>query len=165
MKVIDDTDNSIVSVARWHCYPTGFSYEKDGHWELAPDDNIGTKPQQRGMNVPLHNHILSTRDAARAGWQHGPGSPCWILMHMVTRPSQRGKGAAGLLIEWGIQQAEKDGVPAYLEAGVKGRPIYEKYGIRQVGELLIVDLSRHGGVGEFEMTKMVFSPSVSKVEA
>ena len=157
MKVVDNTDGSIISVARWHYYPTGFSYERDGHWEPAPD-NIGDEDGLMDLNIPLHNHILSTRDAARASWQGDGGSPCWILMHTVTRPSQRGRGAAGLLIEWGILQAKTQGVPAYLEAGVKGRPIYEKYGFRQVGELLKVDLSAHGGVGEFEMTKMAFFP-------
>ncbi|KAF9732060.1 acetyltransferase [Paraphaeosphaeria minitans] len=52
-------------------------------------------------------------------------------MHMVTHPEHRGKGAAGMLIRWGIEQADKGGVPAYLEAGIMGRPIHKGYGFVQ----------------------------------
>lgn len=155
MKVVDDVDGSIVSVARWHYYPSGYCYERDVHWELISSQGEG---MPAGMNVLLHNHILSARDAARVGWQGAIGSPCWVLMHMVTRPSQRGRGAAGLLIQWGVQQAEGGGVPAYLEAGVMGQPIYERHGFRAVGELIRVDLGGVGGKGEFVMATMGYFP-------
>ena len=80
-------------------------------------------------------------------------------MHLVTLPSHRGKGAAGLLIRWGIDQAEKDSVPAYLEAGIMGRPIYERYGFVQVGDLLQVDLKNFGVDMIFTMCKMAYFPS------
>ena len=155
LKVIDTNDGSIISIARWHYYPSGYSYDRDVHWELIPED-LPNNQQPIGMNVKLHNHILASRDAQRAALQRPPGSPCWILMHMVTRPSQRGRGAAGLLIEWGIQQSVADGVTAYLEAGVMGKPIYEKYGFRQVGEVLKIDLEKYGGTGEFLMANMEY---------
>lgn len=85
-------------------------------------------------------------------------------MHMVTHPSHRGKGAAGLLIRWGIEQAEKDGVPAYLEAGVMGRPIYERYGFVQIGDLLDVDLKEFGIDTVFSMCKMAYFPQANAVE-
>lgn len=80
-------------------------------------------------------------------------------MHMVTRASQRGKGAARLLIQWGIEQAEKSGVPAYLETGVMGRLIYEKMGFNQVGELMGLDLRLFGVETTFVMAKMAYIPS------
>jgi predicted GNAT family N-acyltransferase len=79
-------------------------------------------------------------------------------MHLVTHPASRGKGAAGLLIRWGIEQAEKDWVPAYLEAGVMGRPIYERYGFVQMGDLLEVDLKDFGFDTIFTMCKMAYFP-------
>lgn len=79
-------------------------------------------------------------------------------MHMVTRESQRGRGAATMLIRWGIEQAEKDGVPAYLEAGVMGKQIYEKLGFRQVGTLLEVNLREYGMQMTFVMSKMGYFP-------
>ncbi|KAJ4305728.1 hypothetical protein N0V90_001259 [Kalmusia sp. IMI 367209] len=156
MKVVDTdgpSDTSIVSIARWHFYPRGYSFASEAHWELQDAAVPGGQPVPKGFDVGLHNHILTTRDAARPSWIKAD-APCWILMHMVTHPAHRGKGAAGLLVKWGIEQAEKDGVPAYLEAGVMGRPIYERYGFVQVGELLEVDLSAfgiEGNLSEFGM--------------
>ena len=79
-------------------------------------------------------------------------------MHMVTRPSQRGKGAAQLLIRWGMEQAERTGSSAYLEAGVLGKPIYDKMGFRQVGELMELDLRPFGVDSSFVMAKMAYHP-------
>ena len=39
-----------------------------------------------------------------------------------------------MLVEWGVQQAKKQGVPAYLEATPDGAPVYEKVGFRKVGQ-------------------------------
>jgi GNAT superfamily N-acetyltransferase len=156
MKVIDTADkNSIISLARWHFYPNGYNFNTEIHWEthdLEPEQSI-----PHGFNIALHNHILTTRDAARSSWIPA-NAPCWILMHMVTRPSHRGKGAAGLLVRWGIEQAEKDHVPAYLEAGVMGMPLYERYGFVQVGDMLELDLKEFNVEIVFKMCKMAYFP-------
>jgi GNAT superfamily N-acetyltransferase len=168
MKVVDAANgNGIISIARWHFYPRGYSFEEEIHWEThnAPDaGTVGSAAEDEGQipkdfNILLHNHILRTRDLARSSWIPA-NKPCWILMHMVTHPAHRGKGAAGMLIRWGIEQAERTGagVPAYLEAGVMGRPIYERFGFVQVGELLEVDLEGCGGKGKFVMCTMAHFP-------
>ncbi|KAL1601664.1 hypothetical protein SLS60_006579 [Paraconiothyrium brasiliense] len=151
----DEDGETIISIARWHFYPIGYSFARDIHWETHNDPQPSAIP--KGFNIALHNHILTTRDAARSAWMKAD-EPCWVLMHMVTHPAHRGKGAAGMLIKWGIEQAERDGVPAYLEAGVMGRPVYERYGFVQVGELLEVDLKQGGGEGVFVMCKMGYFP-------
>lgn len=155
LKVIGDS-GSIVSVARWHWYPKGYSYEKESHWETYPEASL-SEPWAKQFNVPLNNFILGSRDAARSSWI-GTERPCWILMHLVTRPSQRGKGTARLLVQWGIEQAEKNRAPAYLEAGAMGQPIYEKMGFRQVGELMELDLRPFGVETTFVMAKMAYMP-------
>jgi GNAT superfamily N-acetyltransferase len=160
MKVVDiDSDNkdSIISIARWHFYPTGYNFDTEIHWETHDVTSIPEQSIPRGFNISLHNHILTARDAARSSWIPAD-SPCWILMHMVTHPSHRGKGAAGMLIKWGIEQAERDQVPAYLEAGVMGKPIYERYGFVQKGDLLEVDLNKGGMDTVFVMCKMAYFP-------
>lgn len=151
MKVVDN-DKSIISIARWHFYPSGYDLTTQLHWELHP-----LSPAPRQFNIPLHNHILSVRDSARSSWIPS-NKPCWILMHMVTRTSQRGRGAAGILIRWGMEQAEKEGVPAYLEAGVLGKPIYERLGFKQVGDLLEVDMREYGIETSIVMCKMGYFP-------
>ena len=155
LKVVDDS-GSIVSVARWHWYPNGYSYKKEAHWETYSQNSL-SEPWAKRFNIPLNNFILGSRDAAREDWI-GENRPCWILMHMVTRPSQRGKGAARLLVQWGIEQAEKTGAPAFLEAGVMGRPIYEKMGFQQVGKLVELDLGPFGVEAAFAIARMVYRP-------
>jgi len=81
-------------------------------------------------------------------------------MHLVTHPSHRGKGAAGMLIKWGIEQAERDRVPAYLEAGIRVKPFYERYGFVQMGDLLEVDVEDLNIDMMFTMCKMAYFPRI-----
>ena len=48
-----------------------------------------------------------------------------------------------MLVRWGLEQAIKDRVPAYIEATIAGKPVYEKCGFKQVGTNNI-DLSEFG---------------------
>ena len=48
-----------------------------------------------------------------------------------------------MLVNWGVEQAKKANVPAYLEALAAGAPVYAKCGFRPIGEISL-DLSAHG---------------------
>jgi GNAT superfamily N-acetyltransferase len=177
VKVVDnEKDGDIIAVARWHFYPQGYDYETNRHWEMAPAESVlgedlgdgkdwatrqsadevdgeSRKYPPTNFNRPLHNHILTTRDSFRPSWIPA-GRPAWVLMHLVTRPSQRRRGAAALLIRWGQEQARNIGASAYLEAGAQGAPVYKKYGFVQVGETRKVDLRSFGAaVDEFTLAE------------
>ncbi|KAH7145538.1 hypothetical protein B0J13DRAFT_665972 [Dactylonectria estremocensis] len=168
---VNGNDDNIVAVARWHYYPEGYDYDREAHWEMAPDTVTSLLPYMNSegidlslpsypppnFNVALHNYILSDRDAFRRLWIP-QGKPCWILMHLTTRPSHRKRGAAAMLIQWGLAQAVEGNVRAYLEAGAAGRPIYGKFGFEQVGDLRKLSLGAFGIDSEFELTNMVFDP-------
>ena len=47
---------------------------------------------------------------------------------MFTHPDYRNRGAAGLLVQWGTEQADKLGIEAYVEGSYLGRSVYERYG-------------------------------------
>jgi len=79
-------------------------------------------------------------------------------MAMVTRKCHGGQGAASLLIEWGGDQARKDGIPAYTEASAQGKPVYEKCGFQQVGDLVPWDCKPYGVDAVFNITKMAWYP-------
>ena len=159
LKVIDENTNEIISIARWHKYPNGYSYEKGIEWEIHSP--VEGKPFPKEMNIELHNFILSARDAERENWM-GKGEACWILMHLVTRASHRNRGAAGMLINWGVEKARVDRIPAYLEAGAMARPIYEKHEFQQTGELMVLDLRAYGVGMDFVMAKMELKPREKK---
>jgi len=108
LKVVDfpsdkthEDDADIISVARWHHYPTGYKYTLEAAWEMAtlPKDVVSGTAWPTAFNVKMHDFILTQRDSFREQWM-AKGQPAWILMHLVTRPSRRGRGAAAMLIEW-----------------------------------------------------------------
>jgi Sortase and related acyltransferases len=47
-------------------------------------------------------------------------------------PSQEGKGLGSKLLRWGLTRADAEGVEVYLSASPAGRPLYLKYGFREV---------------------------------
>ncbi|KEY66402.1 hypothetical protein S7711_05836 [Stachybotrys chartarum IBT 7711] len=173
LKVVDDENgDDIVAVARWHFYPKGYDYESNKHWEMAQSTPLGrTNPSDNksqtvetaeyppsNFNLSLHNYILTMRDSFRPDWIPN-GGPVWILMHLVTRPSQRRRGAAGMLVRWGQVQAQITGASVYLEAGIQGQPMYEKYGFQQVGATRRLDIRSYGAaVEEFTLANMRWSP-------
>lgn len=61
----------------------------------------------------------------------------------MTKEKRRHRGAGTLLVKWGLEQAQKDKVPAYVEASTDGAPLYAKCGFEKVGENSW-DLSKYG---------------------
>lgn len=51
-----------------------------------------------------------------------------------THPSYNGKGIASMLLKWGLNRADNDGVPVFLSASPAGKPMYERRGFRVVWE-------------------------------
>ncbi|KZZ96836.1 Acyl-CoA N-acyltransferase [Moelleriella libera RCEF 2490] len=80
------------------------------------------------------------------------------LLH--TDPQHQRRGAASSLLNWGIAEADRLGLPAYLESTPEGRVLYERHGWREVGRL-VVDLSKWGGPADLTSTLMVRLPSTS----
>lgn len=54
------------------------------------------------------------------------------LAQLVTNPSYFRRGAASLLLEWGIAWAEKDHVPITLFAGPMAIDLYRRYGFQTI---------------------------------
>lgn len=64
------------------------------------------------------------------------GRKHWYLELIATRPEFQGKGAAGMLMRWGLEKADEEGVETYLEASPAGKPIYEHFGFQEVDRLV-----------------------------
>ncbi|KAK5173069.1 uncharacterized protein LTR77_003191 [Saxophila tyrrhenica] len=154
MKVCSAETGELMSYARWNFFPDGYDFERDecvDAEEFLPEEGRGV------MRVELYRGLRQGMMRLRREWQpKGEGS--WVLMSMVTRECWRGQGAAKLLIEWGLQRAREDGVPAYLEASVEGKPVYERHGFQQVGELVPWDMRPHGIDVTFDIAKMAYYP-------
>ena len=64
--------------------------------------------------------------ALRKGWEVMQGREYMLLTDLVTEPRYQHMGAAGMLVQWGAEEARRKGLPAYCEASemIEG-PVYE----------------------------------------
>ncbi len=51
---------------------------------------------------------------------------------MAADPAKQRLGAGSALVRWGVELADREGLPAYLEASPKGYPVYRKQGFEPI---------------------------------
>ncbi|KAK7426603.1 hypothetical protein QQZ08_006933 [Neonectria magnoliae] len=85
----------------------------------------------------------------------GARGPDLKLLH--TEPKHQKRGAASLLLERGLGEADRLGFPAFLESSEQARPLYEKWGFNEV-DRLTVDFPPWGGPARIEVPLMLRLP-------
>lgn len=70
-----------------------------------------------------------------------------VLDNLLTQPEHRGRGAARMLLDWGLRKADEERVPCYLDTTAMAQGIYEVRGFRLVKEVLF-NRTEWGGEGE-----------------
>ena len=103
----------------------------------------GTTPDEDALAALLEKSIADTEkqnafavfdEMAR---QH-PEEPHWYLPLIGVVPGQQGHGYGSALLDHGLAQCDREGLPAYLEAtSPRSVPLYERHGFRLVGEIRI----------------------------
>lgn len=58
-----------------------------------------------------------------------------MLHILATLPNHHRRGVGALHLKWGIDEADKLGLPVYLEASEMGRPLYARWGFEDVKPL------------------------------
>ena len=77
------------------------------------------------------------RYAALLDWlaAHLPAEPCWFLDLVAVAPSAQGRGLGRTLVRHGVERAQADGCPAFLEtANPRSVPLYQSLGFQIVDE-------------------------------
>lgn len=105
-----------------------------------------------GADVDLANHFFGNL-FARRGRIMGERAH-WYLEIVATRPEWQGKGAAGRLMRWGLEKADEEGVETYLEASPDGKPIYEHFGFKEVGRLIVDLEGKENALNEKEFVEV-----------
>lgn len=142
-----ETPEKILSYCKWNS-------------PSAPvETNLPSWPE--GADVEIANHFFG--NLVRRHERIMRGRKHWYLELVATRPEAQGKGAAGMLLRWGIQKADEEGTETYLEASPDGKPIYEHFGFEEV-ERLVVSLEGKGETGESEFVEcFMVRPATEKV--
>ena len=72
--------------------------------------------------------------------EHHPPEPCWYLAFMGVDPAAQGQGIGSAMLTAVLERADRDGLPAYLEASCpENQRLYERHGFVTVGELNVAD--------------------------
>jgi GNAT superfamily N-acetyltransferase len=58
----------------------------------------------------------------------GTAEPYFMLNTLATHPDHQGRGAGKLLLDWGLEKADAEGLVTYLNATSVGKRMYEKRG-------------------------------------
>ncbi|KUJ13714.1 GNAT acetyltransferase-like protein [Mollisia scopiformis] len=125
VKVVDTNTGEIVSVSRWQIYtrnpfPNG-----------APNVEVAWLPdggRLREYCTYITNSRLE-RQASRCSFPH-----IWLNM-MGTLPQHRGRGAASLMLKWGIEKADSLDYEMFVEAADStGGHVYRQMGFVAVDE-------------------------------
>lgn len=116
----DASEEQVVGYAKW--IRPGTPIEMPPPAEAWPQDgNPGLAVEFFGGLAATHRRMMD-------------GRPHWYLELIGVRKEWMGKGAASSMMRWGVQRADEDGLPCFLEATPNGRGMYEKYGFRVVGQ-------------------------------
>ena len=82
-----------------------------------------------------------------------------VLETVTTLPQAQRRGAAFLLLQWGIERAVEDGLPVYLLAEPLGHALYERLGFVDIeGQTIRIPLAKYGGEGDWVIVPMVKEP-------
>ncbi|KAK3370590.1 acyl-CoA N-acyltransferase [Podospora didyma] len=63
----------------------------------------------------------------------------FYLELICCRPEFMGNGAGGLMMRWGLEQADAGGFETYLDATPSGKPLYDKNGFRTLEVVKYLD--------------------------
>ena len=78
---------------------------------------------------------------------------------VTTLPHAQRRGAASLLLKWGIDRAARDGLPIYLCAEPQGRALYKRFGFVDIeGQTIRIPLKEYGGEGDWVIVPMMKEP-------
>jgi GNAT superfamily N-acetyltransferase len=135
----------MLSLGRWHFYEEGYPAV---HAKCGKKDVVEwPEAFDRMMYEPFIKAMVEKQRRRQ------DRTKMWVLITLVTREPFRRKGAGGLIVEWGIQQALKDGCPAYLEAAPSAVSLYTSFGFRVV-EKIKLKLEDFGATGDISLASM-----------
>lgn len=81
----------------------------------------------------------------------------WHLVILTTDPEHERKGAGRLLLRWGCERADQEGLDCFLDATEAGKPLYERFGF-VVQKVNALDLGQFGCEGVARTWSMIRRP-------
>ncbi|KAK5083715.1 hypothetical protein LTR05_006219 [Lithohypha guttulata] len=132
LKVVDtdlfDPDKGI-AFAKWHVYAD------------QPANTGRSRSFGEGCNIEACEFVFGGVSKSRDSIIGGKNFV--YLAILATDPDHQRRGAAGLLVKWGVEEAKRYNLPLYVESSEAGHELYKKYGFKDF-ELYEIDMSKWG---------------------
>ena len=128
LKVIDTATNDIAAYAVWVFLPNGYRIENDpgAHYSPLPEGSNDALCRQACEAIGR----LGMSDARRREEGH------WALNLLGTHPRYRRRGAATMLVAWGLKKADEREKMCFVDAANgEARALYRRYGFVDVREI------------------------------
>lgn len=91
-------------------------------------------------SVPPTRHTTVYEFLERMSTHHPDPAMVWYLPFVGVDPTRQGEGRGSVLVQGGLARADRDGLPAYLEASSpRNRALYERHGFEVTGEIQVAD--------------------------
>lgn len=125
----DDPNGRIIGTAKWQVYSRQRSEEEMDKEEAEAGKQEPGPTANREMLAAFFGELMRTRR------QNLAGQPHVLLSILATNPQHHRRGVGAMHMDWGMKLADELGLPAYLEASPKGKPLYERYGFKEMGKM------------------------------
>ncbi|KAL8752177.1 MAG: hypothetical protein Q9184_005816 [Pyrenodesmia sp. 2 TL-2023] len=138
-KVVETETGKLVTFAKWK-YPYRLTAEQQAEKDKL--DLGRTYPP--GTNEELYEHFFGRLDTLRKKYLDEEKD--YFLHLLIVLPSYQRKGLGTMLIREGLAAADIDNARTYIEASPMGLGLYQKFGWKEIDDI-IIDMRPHGGTG------------------
>ncbi|KAL7626862.1 hypothetical protein AAE478_003636 [Parahypoxylon ruwenzoriense] len=148
MKCLDSDTGKIVGMATWDLF---HQPGKENGWE-RPAGIPWLEGKEKERAEAILNAMWDIRDQLFGTRRK------YISVH----PEYQRRGIGRLLMQWGIDVAEKFGVPIYTESSQAGLGLYESVGFERLTHLSLVHREEVTGKPDVEVPLLAKLPSAAK---
>ncbi|CAO1600378.1 hypothetical protein XANCAGTX0491_004069 [Xanthoria calcicola] len=138
-KVIETETGKLVAFAKWK-YPYSLTPEQQAEKDKL---NLG-RSYPPGTNEELYEQFFHRVDTLRKKYLDEEKD--YFLNLLIVLPPYQRRGLGTMLIREGLTAADGDKARTYIEASPKGLGLYQKFGWKQIDDI-VIDMRPHGGTG------------------
>ena len=132
MIVKDAMTGDVASFAIWHFYPP--KSQDDFDQESTVSDLPLPSDANRELGERCIRNSIRKRHAVVTS-TIGIDKPYAFLAALGTSPKYQRRGAASLLLKWGLERCDDRDLAVYVESAPPALQLYKKYGFEEVSDL------------------------------